>query len=464
MNEEQRITVCKTSTSRITTMLSTSPQDYHSYLPLARQITAHLDATTFMSQTTRTAEQTWIIASLQRLAFIDADNGGVLDIAAWCSRQWLLIVQRDALNVGALKGLGQIWLARAQPALARIQQGENDASGDGSVGSNASTGGKKESKEKRAAEARQEAERRAGSADYVEARGMVQPASEYLERAVRTAGAQKALSGDLLVTAAEAYMSLGNVSGPRASEPHFKRAVQLLRAASAVPGYTLPAHLQQYGSMLNEAQPTPTPDTANLADPLANIMTAPAPQQQAQTLPSMPTHLGSSSSGSRPFFQVQLLSPTAKAPTRGSTFAAGHDIYASKAATIPARNRALVDTDISVAVPPNTYGRVAPRSGLAVKHGIDVGAGVIDADYRGQVKVLLFNLTDEAFEVQAGDRIAQLILEVIVTPEVMVVDKLPETVRGAGGFGSTGGFGAPLVGANGAPGSTLPGASAGPAV
>ena len=80
----------------------------------------------------------------------------------------------------------------------------------------------------------------------------------------------------------------------------------------------------------------------------------------------------------------------------------------------------------------------APRSGLAWKHSIDVGAGVIDADYRGPVGIILFNYSDEAFEVKPGDRIAQLILEKIVTPEVLLVDDLDSTVRGAGGFGSTG--------------------------
>lgn len=70
-----------------------------------------------------------------------------------------------------------------------------------------------------------------------------------------------------------------------------------------------------------------------------------------------------------------------------------------------------MDTDISIAVPANTYGRVAPRSGLASKHSIDVGAGVIDADYRGPVKVLLFNLSEVDFEVKVGERVAQLIIE-----------------------------------------------------
>lgn len=87
-------------------------------------------------------------------------------------------------------------------------------------------------------------------------------------------------------------------------------------------------------------------------------------------------------------------------------------------------------------------GRIAPRSGLASKHFIDTGAGVIDADYRGQVKVLLFNHAEEDFQIQEGDRVAQLIIERIYTPEVVEVAELEESVRGAGGFGSTGGFAA----------------------
>lgn len=109
--------------------------------------------------------------------------------------------------------------------------------------------------------------------------------------------------------------------------------------------------------------------------------------------------------------QVKLLSATAKAPTRGSAFAAGYDLYAAKETTIPARGKALVATDISIAVPAGTYGRVAPRSGLASKHSIDVGAGVIDADYRGPLGVLLFNFSDVDFRVTVGERIAQLIVE-----------------------------------------------------
>ncbi|KAF4581150.1 dUTP diphosphatase [Ophiocordyceps camponoti-floridani] len=139
-----------------------------------------------------------------------------------------------------------------------------------------------------------------------------------------------------------------------------------------------------------------------------------------------------------PALQVKKLSDRARLPTRGSAFAAGYDLYAAGDVVVPARGKVLVDTDISIAVPGGTYGRIAPRSGLASKHFIDTGAGVIDADYRGQVKVLLFNHADTAYDVKAGDRIAQLILERIVTPDVVEVEELEESVRGAGGFGSTG--------------------------
>ncbi|EXJ81616.1 dUTP pyrophosphatase [Capronia coronata CBS 617.96] len=135
---------------------------------------------------------------------------------------------------------------------------------------------------------------------------------------------------------------------------------------------------------------------------------------------------------------IKKLSPDATTPTRGSAFAAGYDLYASKPITIPSRGKALVSTDLAIATPEGTYGRVAPRSGLASKHFIDTGAGVIDADYRGEVKVLLFNHSEVDFEVKKGDRIAQLVLERIYTPEIVEVESLEESVRGAGGFGSTG--------------------------
>lgn len=105
---------------------------------------------------------------------------------------------------------------------------------------------------------------------------------------------------------------------------------------------------------------------------------------------------------------------------------------------MPPRGKALIATDLSIAIPEGTYARIAPRSGLAWKHSIDVGAGVIDADYKGSVGVIAFNHSDVDFEVKVGDSIAQLIIEKIMTPDVFEVDDLDSTVRGAGGFGSAG--------------------------
>ncbi|KAL4566355.1 hypothetical protein LXL04_030469 [Taraxacum kok-saghyz] len=139
-----------------------------------------------------------------------------------------------------------------------------------------------------------------------------------------------------------------------------------------------------------------------------------------------------------PLFKVKKLSEKAILPARGSSLAAGYDLSSATDTKVPARGKALVPTDLSIAVPEGTYARIAPRSGLAWKHSIDVGAGVVDADYRGPVGVILFNHSDTDLEVKAGDRIAQLIIQKIITPEVMEVDDLDSTVRGAGGFGSTG--------------------------
>ncbi|KLO17480.1 dUTP diphosphatase [Schizopora paradoxa] len=136
---------------------------------------------------------------------------------------------------------------------------------------------------------------------------------------------------------------------------------------------------------------------------------------------------------------IKRLSEKARIPTRGSLYAAGYDLYSAEDKIVPARGKALIDTQLSIALPAGTYGRVAPRSGLASKHMIDTGAGVIDADYRGIVFVLLFNHAEKDFEVKEGDRVAQLIVEKIETPELTEVDDLDATLRGMGGFGSTGG-------------------------
>uniref|UniRef100_A0A2K6AS87 Deoxyuridine 5'-triphosphate nucleotidohydrolase n=1 Tax=Macaca nemestrina TaxID=9545 RepID=A0A2K6AS87_MACNE len=128
--------------------------------------------------------------------------------------------------------------------------------------------------------------------------------------------------------------------------------------------------------------------------------------------------------------------PSTPRPPPGAL--AGYDLYSAYDYTIPPMEKALVKTDIQIALPSGCYGRVAPRSGLAAKHFIDVGAGVINEDYRGNVGVVLFNFGKEKFEVKKGDRIAQLICERIFYPEIEEVQALDDTERGSGGFGSTG--------------------------
>jgi deoxyuridine 5'-triphosphate nucleotidohydrolase len=135
---------------------------------------------------------------------------------------------------------------------------------------------------------------------------------------------------------------------------------------------------------------------------------------------------------------VKRLSYTANLPFRATAGAAGYDLSADENCIVPAHGKALVSTGLVIAVPKGCYGRVAPRSSLASKYNIHVGAGVVDEDYRGPVKVLLLNLSDSEFRVQQGDRIAQLILEKITIAKVQEVKELDETERGVGGFGSTG--------------------------
>ena len=136
--------------------------------------------------------------------------------------------------------------------------------------------------------------------------------------------------------------------------------------------------------------------------------------------------------------KVQKLNNNAALPKRSTDGAAGYNLCASQDCTIPAGGKGLVHTGLSISFPAGLYARIAPRSGLALKRFIDVGAGVVDADYRGEVGVVLFNHGDQDFQVKMGDRIAQLILEKIDTPPVEEVQCLDDIVRGTGGFGSTG--------------------------
>jgi len=117
---------------------------------------------------------------------------------------------------------------------------------------------------------------------------------------------------------------------------------------------------------------------------------------------------------------------------------AGADLKASESIIIPARNRALVATGIRLEIPEGHVGLIWPRSGLAVQKAIDSGAGVIDSHYRGEIKILLFNHSDLDFKIEPGDRIAQILLQKVERVRFIHTDKLSETARNKGGFGSTG--------------------------
>jgi|TARA_B110000259_G_scaffold175231_1_gene210258 deoxyuridine 5'-triphosphate nucleotidohydrolase len=136
-------------------------------------------------------------------------------------------------------------------------------------------------------------------------------------------------------------------------------------------------------------------------------------------------------------FQVKLNYQDSQPPTRGSDEAAGYDLYSYESETVAPNQNKLIDTGISIKVPEGTYGRIAPRSGVS-KKGILINAGVIDRDYRGPVKIMVHNLSSNDYVINKNDRIAQLILEQIKTPPMELVEELDDTVRGEGGFGSTG--------------------------
>jgi dUTP pyrophosphatase len=139
---------------------------------------------------------------------------------------------------------------------------------------------------------------------------------------------------------------------------------------------------------------------------------------------------------------VRKLYSDAKMPVRANPTDAGLDLFAQEDGSLLPGQRTLVSTGISITVPINHYGRIAPRSGLAVKAGIDVLAGVIDHSYTGEVKVVLINLSNgdetQRFTWRKGDKIAQLIIEKCLLIDPVEVGELASSARGAGGFGSTG--------------------------
>jgi dUTP pyrophosphatase len=141
--------------------------------------------------------------------------------------------------------------------------------------------------------------------------------------------------------------------------------------------------------------------------------------------------------------RVLRLDPRATLPSRAYTHDAGLDLYALEPLTLEAGQRASVRTGVAVEIPEGQAGLVLPRSGLAARHGIALvnAPGLIDAGYRGELRVLLLNTDrEQPCTLAAGDRIAQLVLVAVATPVVVEVDELSGSERGAGGFGSSGGF------------------------
>lgn len=134
----------------------------------------------------------------------------------------------------------------------------------------------------------------------------------------------------------------------------------------------------------------------------------------------------------------KLLVQNAILPSKSSSGAAGFDLYSVDTKPIPVNKSTIIRTGIQIKLPRNTYGRIAPRSSLAYNFQLDVFAGVIDRDYTGEIQVIMFNFGNNLYNVNAGDRIAQLICEKISYPNIKLTTSLPETERGCQGFGSSG--------------------------
>ena len=138
--------------------------------------------------------------------------------------------------------------------------------------------------------------------------------------------------------------------------------------------------------------------------------------------------------------EIRLLNADAVPPARTRSGDAGYDLRATERISIPQEGRRLVGTGVALALPEGVAGLVCPRSGLALEHGVTLlnAPGLIDPNYRGEIKVILHNSSERRYTVEIGDRIAQLLLVPYWAPELEVVDELPASDRGAGGFGSSG--------------------------
>ena len=154
---------------------------------------------------------------------------------------------------------------------------------------------------------------------------------------------------------------------------------------------------------------------------------------------NMPSEYFTNQSQIRVHIKVKKLNDKAKIPTRAHMTDAGMDLCSTENLVILPQTRSIISTGISLEIPEGYYGRMAPRSGLAAKNGIDVFAGVVDSSYRGELKVILYNSDiQNSFTINEGDRIAQLIIEKHYNFPIEESFDLSDTARGSGGFGSTG--------------------------
>ncbi|KAF2662994.1 hypothetical protein K491DRAFT_700118 [Lophiostoma macrostomum CBS 122681] len=196
MNEHLVITL-QSTVDLIASTLDTNPSAWRDHLQPIRDITASLEFLDTAPDDSRKQWQLPLIRVFQRVSFTDADNGGVPDIADWCLRQSLTLLQLYPEDFGLLTLIGRNWLSRAQKSLAKIHQAERDSSSSGgSLGQPLS----RSEEQQMAARAAVEAEDRLHTADYVEARGILLPATEYLKRSVDGATVQSQLTGGLLAT------------------------------------------------------------------------------------------------------------------------------------------------------------------------------------------------------------------------------------------------------------------------
>ncbi|KAF1936210.1 hypothetical protein EJ02DRAFT_359621 [Clathrospora elynae] len=220
----------------VDTNLNIAPGSWRDQLQTIRNATSSLDLLDTIPNEARKRWQLPLITVFQRVAFSDADNGAIQDIADWCLRQALTLLQVYPEDFDLMSLIGRNWLLRAQKALAGIARTET-----GSSSSEGSTFGQPNATTRTLAET----ELRLGLADYVQARVLLLPATDYLQRAVSAADAQGVASGHLLTMAAEAFMSLGNVTSSRVNDRYYHQAMSYLRAAAEHPNHSLPRHLEQ---------------------------------------------------------------------------------------------------------------------------------------------------------------------------------------------------------------------------